>query len=335
MRAQIIEDFGGTEAFKLTSMPDPTPAPGEVVVALAATSVNPVDYKIRRHGPSIAPALPAVLGCDVAGTVAAVGAGVTGLEVGDEVYGCAGGVAGVSGGSYAERIAADARLLARKPASLTLRQAAALPLVTITAWEGLERAGVGAGTSLLIHGGTGGVGHVAIQLAKARGATVSTTVSSAAKAAVATSLGADHVINYREERVSDYVARLTSGQGFDVVFDATGGDEIATSFAAARLNGAVVTIVSQYQADLSPMHLKGLSLHVVFMLIPMLHDVGREAHGRVLREAAVLADAGKLRPLIDPERFALEDLPRAHARAEAGQALGKIVIDIAGLPPTG
>jgi len=334
MRAQLIETFGEPDVFKLTSMADPQPGPGEVVLALAATSVNPVDYKIRRHGPSIAPLLPAVLGCDVAGTVLAVGTDVTAFSVGDEVYGCAGGVAGVRGGAYAERIAADAALLAHKPSNLSLREAAALPLVTITAWEGLDRAGVGAGTNILIHGGAGGVGHIAIQLAKARGATVSTTVSSDEKAAIAKRLGADHVISYRKEEVADYVARLTGGSGFDVVFDATGGDDIATSFAGARLNGQVVTIVSQYEADLGPMHAKGLSLHVVFMLIPMLHDIGREAHGRLLRAAAALAEAGKLRPLIDTEHFALADLSRAHEKAEAGRAQGKIVIDIPGRTST-
>jgi NADPH2:quinone reductase len=116
MRAQIIEAFGETDVFRLASLPEPVPAPGEVVVALAATSVNPVDYKLRRHGPAIAPVLPAVLGCDIAGTVVAVGAGVTEFKCGDEVYGCAGGVAGVSGGTYAERIAADARVLAHTSA---------------------------------------------------------------------------------------------------------------------------------------------------------------------------------------------------------------------------
>ncbi len=335
MHAQIIDAFGEPDIFRLVTLPDPRPGLGEVVVALAATSVNPVDYKVRRHGPSIALALPAVLGCDVAGTVVAVGADVAGFNVGDEVYGCAGGVAGVSGGSYAEFIAADARLLARKPATLSLRETAALPLLTITAWEGLDRAGVGAGTTVLIYGGTGGVGHVTIRLAKARGAVVYTTVSSDEKAAIAKQLGADHAINYRAESVAGYVARLTEGRGFDVVFDATGGDDVAASFEAARLNGRVVTIVSQYEADLSMMHAKGLSLHVVFMLIPMLLDRGRQMYGRLLRDAAALAYAGKLRPLIDPEHFPLDDLPRAHAKAEAGRALGKIVIDIPGLQPIG
>ena len=328
MKAQIIPAWGGAENFEAATLPDPTPGPGEVLVQTAATSVNPADYKLRQAGPPIAPALPAVLGCDVAGTVLALGDGVEGTAPGDEVYGCVGGVRGVPG-CYAEMIAADARLLAPKPASLSLREAAALPLVTITAWEGLDRAGVREGQSVLVHGGAGGVGHVVIQLAKARGAVVSTTVSSEEKAALARDLGADHTIDYRAEPVDDYVARLTGGTGFDVVYDATGGSDIAASFQAARLNGQVVAIVSQYDANLAPMHLKGLSLHVVFMLIPMLHDVGRAEHGRILREAAVLADAGKLRPHLDPRRFDLASVADAHRHLEGGQAIGKVVIDVA------
>ncbi len=332
MRAQIIPAWGGAENFEAATLPDPVPGPGEVLVQIAATSVNPADHKLRQAGPPIAPALPAVLGCDAAGRVLALGDGVEGFAPGDEVYGCVGGVRGVPG-CYAAMIAADARLLAPKPASLTLREAAALPLVTITAWEGLDRAGVRAGQSVLVHGGAGGVGHVAIQLAKARGAMVSTTISSEEKAALARSLGADHTIDYRNEAVDDYVARLTGGAGFDVVYDATGGSDIAASFQAARLNGQVVTIVSMYDADLTPMHIKGLTLHVVFMLIPMLHDVDRAEHGRILREAAVLADAGGLRPHLDPRRFDLASVADAHRHLEGGRAVGKVVIDVAeGLP---
>ena len=328
MQAQIIRAFGGAERFEAACLPDPVPGHGEVLMRTVATSVNPADFKMRSAGPPIAPALPAVLGCDIAGRVAAVGAGVHGFAEGDAVYGCVGGVRGMPG-CYAEQVAADARLLAHTPAALSLREAAALPLVTITAWEGLERAGLGEGQSVLIHGGAGGVGHVAIQLAKARGAEVSTTVSSDQKAALALDLGADHTIDYRRESVDAYVARLSGGKGFDVVFDATGGSDIAASFQAARLGGQVVTIVSRYEADLAPMHAKGLSLHVVFMLIPMLHDVGRAAHGRILREAAALADAGRLRPHLDPRRFGLAAVADAHRHLEGGRAIGKVVIDVA------
>lgn len=333
MQAQVIHAFGEPEQFRLETVPVPAPGPGEVLVRQHATSVNPVDYKLRRYGPAVAPALPAVLGCDVAGEVVAVGAGVTDFAVGDAVYGCAGGVRGMPG-AYAEYINADARLLARKPAALDWRQAAALPLVGITAWEGLvDKARVQPGDKVLVLGGAGGVGHVAIQLAKARGAHVTATVSSPAKADIVWALGADAVVNYRDETVADYVGRLTDGHGFDVVFDAVGGDSLNTAMAAARPNGQVITIVASQSYDLSPAHGKGLSLHVVFMPLPMLlnltHKNGREHHGEILRELAQLADAGQLKPLLDAERFALADMAAAHQRLESGAAVGKVVVEIA------
>lgn len=167
-----------------------------------------------------------------------------------------------------------------------------------------------------------------MQLAKSRGAHVTTTVSTAEKAAIAGQLGADEVVNYREEAVADYVHRLTSGRGFDVVFETTSGSDLATSFAAAGLNGPVVVIVASYEAVLTPMHLKGLSLHAVFMPNPMLHDQGRQAHGAILRDVAALVDAGRLRPLIDPEAFSLTDLAAAHRKLEEGRVVGKLVVDV-------
>lgn len=328
MHAQIIRAFGEPDVFAAETLHDPTPAAGEVLIRAAAASVNPVDTKLRRFGPPIAPPLPAVLGCDVAGTIVALGEGVEHFAVGDEVYGCVGGVKGL-GGTYAELVTADTRLIAHRPKTLALADAAALPLVTITAWEGLfVRARMQSGQTLLVHGGAGGVGHVVVQLARAQGIHVSTTVSSPEKAALARELGAHETIDYRQEPVADYVQRLTGGRGFDVVFDATGGKDLATSFAAVRTSGQVVTIVSQYQADLTPMHGKGLSLHVVFMLLPMLTGVGREHHGEILRRAAQLVDAGQLRPYVDPQRFQLATVADAHRRLEAGQAVGKLVIDI-------
>ncbi|MCK8787731.1 zinc-dependent alcohol dehydrogenase family protein [Roseomonas sp. NAR14] len=327
MRAQMLRTHGGPENFILTEVPTPVPGPGTVLVRLAATSVNQIDIRIR-NGLPIGPALPAILGADLAGRVEAVGQGVEGFAPGDEVYGCAGGVHGL-GGTLAEYIVADARLLARKPGSLSMREAAALPLVSITAWEALERTGVGAGDHVLVHGGLGGVGHVAVQLAKTRGAQVATTVPSAEAGERARALGADATIVFTEEEVPAYVDRLTGGLGFDVVLDTVGGANLDKSLAAAALNGRVAATAARSTHDLSAMHNKGLSLHVVFMLIPMLHDIGRERHGRILREVARLADAGRLRPIVDPRRFDLASAPEAHRHLESGQAVGKVVIDIA------
>ncbi len=329
MRAQIIEGFGPAGVFKPASLPDPTPGPGQVAVRQEASSVNPVDYKIRQGAAGgIAPALPAVLGSDISGTVIAVGDGVTDLKMGDAVYGAAAGVAG-QGGAYAEVVVAEARLLAKRPRSLTAREAAALPLVGITALEGLQRAGVAAGKTVLVRGGTGGVGHIVVQYAKALGARVIATAGSEQKARVVRELGADEVVSYREESTEAMVSRLTDGKGFDIVFNATGGPELETDFQAARLNGHVVAIVSLFEADLSTLHAKGLSLHLVFMLLPMLAGIGGDDHKRILEELAVFVDAGQVRPLIDPSTFSLDTVGAAHEYAESGAAVGKVLIDIA------
>jgi len=328
MHVQLIRAFGAPDVFEAAKVDTPTPGPGQILVRQMASSVNPVDTKLRAAGPPIAPDLPAVLGCDVAGVVEATGDGVMRFAPGDEVYGCAGGVKG-RGGAYAEYIAVDAELMAAKPDALDWRETAALPLVTITAWEAMiDRTRVAPGDHVLIHGGAGGVGHIAIQLAKAQGARVATTVSTAAKADLARRMGADDFIHYRDESVADYVDRLTDGRGFDVVFDATGGSDIATSFAGVRANGQVATIVSQYEADLTPMHSKSLTLHTIFMLTSMLHGTQPQHHGEILTKAARLAANDQLRPLLDERRFTLDDLAAAHGHLEAGAAVGKIVIDI-------
>jgi len=329
MRAQILTRWGGPENFKLTEVPIPSLKPGHVRVRVAAASVNPVDTKIR-NGLPIGPELPAILGCDFAGIVEAVSPDVTNFEVGEAVYGCAGGVRG-QGGSLAELIVADANLIARKPKILSMREAAALPLVSITAWEGFERAGLTAGQQVLIHGGVGGVGHVAVQLAKSVGARVAATVSSEESGRLAISLGADETINYSSEIVEAYVKRLAGGKGFDVVFDTVGGNNLANSFKATRANGQIATTNARATQDLSDLHAKGLSLHVVFMLLPMLTGIGRARHGKILADLAAKADAGQVRPLIDREHFTLETTPQAHRRLESGQAIGKVVIDIAAL----
>ena len=328
MKAMILEAYGDEAEFQAADLPQPAVKAGHVLVRVAATSVNTVDTMIRRMGKDLplSPDLPAVLGMDFAGTVDAVGEGVTGFAAGDEVYGCAGGLADLPG-ALAGYMLADARLIAAKPKSLSMREAAALPLVGITAYEGLQRANVRAGQKVLVHGGTGGVGHVAVQLARHFGAEVYATVSDDKQMGIIEQYGATP-INYKTETVADYVTKHTAGAGFEVVFDSVGGANMTNSFEAAALNANVTTTVSLLELDLTPAHFKGLSLHVVFMLIPMLHDFRREQHGAILSKLAEIVDAGALTPLLDEKQFGLSEVGQAHDRLTSGQAIGKVVVEL-------
>ncbi|GAB5489753.1 MAG: zinc-dependent alcohol dehydrogenase family protein [Parasphingorhabdus sp.] len=329
MQSMVLNEYGKDAQFLKTERENPTVRSGEVLVRVAATSVNTVDTMIRSMGPDltpISPDLPALLGMDFAGTVEQVGDGVAGFAPGDEVYGCAGGLGDLPG-ALAEFMVADARLIAHKPKSLSMREAAALPLVGITAYEGLMRAGANHGQKILVHGGAGGVGHVALQVAKALGAEVYSTAKGEHALQIVAGYGATP-IDYTVASVADYVAEHTGGAGFDVVYDSVGGANMKNSFEAVALNGQIITTVSMLELDLTPAHFKGLSIHVVFMLIPMLHDFKREAHGEILTELAKLADAGKLVPLLDEKRFTLEQVGEAHDRLTSGNAIGKVVVEL-------
>ncbi|MEM9255071.1 MAG: zinc-dependent alcohol dehydrogenase family protein [Pseudomonadota bacterium] len=330
MHAMVLNSYGSDAPFESTDLPKPEVLPGHVRVKIAATSVNTVDTMIRRLGQAelpLSPDLPALLGMDFAGTVDEVGPGVSEFSPGDEVYGCAGGLADLPG-ALAQFMVADVRLLARKPPSLSMREAAALPLVGITAYEGLMRAQVQPDQSVLVHGGAGGVGHVALQLARHFGAQVYATGGGDASLEVIAGYGAT-AIDYKRESVAEYVETHTAGRGFEIVYDSVGGPNMNSSFEAAALNAQVVTTVSMLELDLTPAHFKGLSIHVVFMLIPMLHDVGRQTHGEVLSRLAEIVERGGLRPLVDEARFSLEEVGLAHERLLSGQAVGKVVIDVA------
>ena len=327
MKAMIINSYGENARFESTDIDTPEIKAGHLLVRIAASSVNTVDTMIKAMGKDLplSPDTPAILGMDFAGTVEQVGEGVSGFTAGDEVYGCAGGLADLPG-TLAEYIVADADLVARKPKNLSMKEAAALPLVAITAYEGLTRAGVSAGQKVLVHGGTGGVGHVALQLARHLGAEVYSTGGGETQLAAIQSMGAT-AINYNTEPVADYVEKCTDGAGFDVVFDSVGGENIVKSFEAAALNGQIATTVSLCEIDLTLAHFKGLSLHVIFMLIPMLHNHKRESHGEILTQVANIAESGKLVPLIDEESYSLDEAGKAHVRLESGQAMGKVVIE--------
>ena len=331
MKAMILNSFGADSVFESTEVDTPEIKPGHVLVKIAASSVNTVDTMIRNMGKDLplSPDTPAILGMDFAGTIEAVGDGVESFSVGDEVYGCAGGLADLLG-TLAEYIVADTKLIAKKASNLSMREAAALPLVAITAYEGLVRAGItastAAGKKVLVHGGSGGVGHVAVQIAKHFGADVYSTGGGEKQLVLIESFGATG-INYKTETVEDYVAKHTDGAGFDVVYDSVGGANLLNSFEAAALNGHVATTVSMCELDLTLAHFKGLSLHVVFMLIPMLHNFKREEHAAILSDLSKIVEAGGLKPVLDDSQFSLDQVGDAYARLESGKAMGKVVIE--------
>lgn len=328
MKASTITAYGEAATFDIADLPKPTPTAGHVVVRIAASSVNTVDTMIRSMGADLplSPALPAVLGMDFAGVVEAVGDGVTAFTIGDEVYGCAGGLADLQG-ALAEFMLADVQLIAHKPKSITMREAAAMPLVGITALEGLERAGITAGQKVLVQGGAGGVGHLVVQLAKYFGADVYATVSKDQQIEIINGYGATP-IDYTSEKIADYVANYTDNLGFDLIFDTVGGANMTNSFEAAALNANIASTVSLLEIDLSPAHFKGLSLHIVFMLLPMLSGQARAKHGEVLAKLAEIVDAGALMPLVDETVFDLDHVGDAYDHLANGKAIGKVVVDV-------
>ena len=328
MRAAIAETPG--EPLRLTSVPRPEPAPNEVLVRIAASGINPLDIKIHMGEAAHARhKLPAVLGLDLAGTVEAVGDAVTRFRIGDEVYGMTGGVGGVPG-SLADYAVVDADLLARKPRNLTMREAAALPLIVITAWEGLvDRMAVKSGETVLIQGGAGGVGHVAIQIAISRDAQVFATGSSRDQDTIE-HLGATFID--RDEPVSDYIGRLTGSEGFDRVYDTVGGPVLDASFRAVRRFGHVVSCLGWGSHALAPLSFKGASYSGVFTLMPLLSGIGRRHHGDILAAATELANTGKLVPTLDPRHFDLATVNDAYRVLATKENRGKLVVDIIAPP---
>ncbi|WP_237568762.1 zinc-dependent alcohol dehydrogenase family protein [Mycolicibacterium lacusdiani] len=324
MRAAVLTAYDAP--LHITEIPDPTPGPGEVLLRVMASGVNPLDTKVRRGAAAHAKTMPpAILGIDTAGVVEAVGAGVDQFQIGDEVFGMTGGVGGVPG-SLAELAAVDARLIAHKPKALSMAQAAALPLGFITSWEGLvDRAGVAPGDQVLVHGGAGGVGFLAIQLAIARGARVFAT-GSPRSLEVIRRVGAT-AIDYTTTAVDDYVDEYTGGDGFDIVVDNVGGATLDESFSAVkRYTGHVVSALGWGTHSLAPLSFRGATYSGVFTLMPLLTGHGRDHHGHIASQAAALADSGRLVPRLDDTTFTLADVDDAHETVGNGTASGKVIV---------
>ena len=322
MQAAILEQPG--QPLRLAAIGRPVPQVGEVLVRVKASGVNPLDLKIKAGQAAHArQPLPAILGIDLAGVVEAVGSGVTDFRAGNEVYGMAGGVGGVPG-SLAEYAAVDARLLAPKPANLSMREAAALPLVFITAWEGLiDRVNLQTGKTVLVLGGAGGVGHMAIQIAVARGAQVFAT-DSKSKAEILRGFGATPID--RDAAIEDAVAAHTSGKGFDGVYDTIGN--LDTAFKAVAKFGHVVSSLGWGTHALAPLSFKAATYSGVFTLLPLLTGENRAHHGEILREATRLAESGQLVPRLDPHVFSLTEIEAAHRLVAERKAVGKVVVAV-------
>ena len=328
MKAQIVHAYGDAADMRFENVEDPQPCSGQLLVRVRAASLNPADIKTLRFNPPIAPPPPAILGSDFAGDVVAIGSEVNGFKVGDRVFGMSGGVSGFDG-SFAELKRVDPRLVAIIPDTLSYREAAALPLVTLTAHDALfARGNLQAEETLLLTGPTGGVGHVAIQLARARGARIIATASGEEKAELARRLGANEVIQYNSSDVVTEVMRLTNGLGADLIFDTSGANHFDRWVSCAAQQCRILLLATRFSVDMTPVMFKGLTISVPFVYSPMLPGGAPSKQKRVLKAIAKSVEKAELRPVLDEKAFALDQLSEAMTHLENGFATGKVVIDI-------
>ncbi|NET55697.1 MAG: zinc-dependent alcohol dehydrogenase family protein [Symploca sp. SIO2E6] len=331
MKAVLMTEVGTPEVLQLQEVPQPTmQTDTQILVRLQAAGVNPIDTKLRRRGNLYPDQMPAILGCDGAGVVEAIGTGVQEFRVGDEVYFCAGGLGESGTGNYAQWTVVEERFVAHKPTSISFVEAAAAPLVLITAWEALyDRAGLAAGQKVLIQAGAGGVGHVAIQLAKIKGAQICTTVSSQEKARLVRSLGADYPILYQQTDVVQAVLDWSGGEGVDVAFDTVGGKVFYDTCSAVKMYGDLVTILEpdSTQGNLKIARKRNLRLSLELMLTPMLQGLvsAQQYQGSILKQCASWIDEGKLKIHLC-QTFSLQDAAVAHQAIETGSTTGKIAL---------
>lgn len=332
MKAVALSGTGGPEALAWADVALGWPAGDrDVLVRLQAAGLNPADGYFRQLGPYLDSGDPWILGHDGAGIVEAVGPAVTRVVPGDAVCFCNGGVGGHPG-TYAEFATVPETQLVAKPASVGFEQAAALPLVLITAWEALcERGAVAAGEHVLIHAGAGGTGHVAIQLAALRGARIATTVSDDDKAAFVQSLGAERPIRYRDEDFVTASRAWTGGRGIDAALDNIGAEGLQRTYRAMAAYGRIVTLMELAADDADETaYLANLTVHAVMMLTPMILGLQDrlDAQARVLERGLALLADGRLAVHVS-EVFDRHDLRSAHRRLDAGHTTGKLVLRIA------
>jgi NADPH2:quinone reductase len=332
VNAVICNGTGGPEVLELTDISLPWPGgEGDVLVRVKAAALNPADGFFRSLGPYFASDAPLVLGHDGAGVVEAVGAGVTRFRPGDRVCFCNGGIGGHPGTYAGFAVVPGSQLVAIAP-GVDFHSAAALPLVVITGWESLyDRADLQEGEYVLIHGGAGGTGHMAVQLAHLCGARVAATVGSAEKAEFVAGLGADKPIFYRTRDFVEEAMKWTGGKGLNVALDNVGAENLQKTFRAMAPYGRVVTLMGTPPDDADETaYVQNLTIHNVMMLTPMILGLRDrlDAQARIVEQGMALLDDGKLRVHIS-DRFELADIRAAHAKLDTGDTTGKIVVHIA------
>lgn len=328
MKAIMMAAIGSPDVLELQDIDEPGISTAtQIKVRLKAAGVNPVDTKIRRNGLLYDNSLPVVLGCDGAGEVIETGRAVSQFKPGDKVWFCHGGL-GREQGNYAEYTVIDQRWANLMPETCSFTEAAALPLVLITAWGGLfDRGGLQSGQTVLIHAGAGGVGHVAIQLAKLKGARVITTVSSEQKAEFVKALGADEAILYTKGGFADAVNDFTGGKGADLVFDTVGAEVFKESIPATAHFGRLVTLLDPGELSLAEARMRNLLIGFELMLTPMFRDLpeARDRHVEILNQCAQWLDKGLLKTHVS-KQLPLAEAAKAHELIETGHSTGKIVL---------
>jgi len=326
MNAISTREHGGPEVMQLSSAVTPVPGVGQVLVKVAAAGVNRPDLMQRQGMYPPPPGAPEILGLEIAGTVVATGEGVTANSVGDPVC------ALVSGGGYAEFCVADSPLCMSIPKDMDMVSAAALPETFFTVWTNVfERGGLVSGETLLVHGGSSGIGTTAIQLAKQFGARVFVTAGSDEKCRACTDLGADAAINYKTEDFVEQIAALTDDRGVDVILDMIGGDYLPRNLKCLAVEGRLVQIALQHgpkvEMNLLPIMLNRLTISGSTLRPRSVEQKAQIASS--LRERVwPLLDSGAVRPLIHA-KFALADAADAHRMMERSQHIGKIVLTLA------
>lgn len=333
MKAILMTEAGNPDVLKLQEVPQTEiKQENEILVQLKAAGINPIDTKIRSRGTFYPENKSPILGCDGAGIVQEIGNKVTKFKVGDEVYFCSGGLGKENTGNYAEYTVVNENLVAKKPSSLSFAEAAVAPLILITAYEALyDRALLQAKQTVLIHAGAGGVGHVAIQLAKLKGAKVATTVSNPDKERLVRQLGADFPILYQQNDFIQATLDWTNGEGVDIGFDTVGGQTFFDTCAAVKVYGDIVTILEP-DTNIGNFKLarqRNQKISLELMLTPALMNLEQALlhQTQILTDCAKWIDEGKLKIHLH-QTYPLEQANLAHQAISSGSMTGKIALII-------